>query len=89
MNESFRGVIKDATSVMLDHAAPLAVGTRVEVRPLPLEPGSPDAVLAAMAAEPHVTAEDVAELEKAIAEGQRPPSHIDPFAENASGPGPL
>jgi hypothetical protein len=43
--------------------------------------GSAEALLAAMEAEPHPTAEDVAELEKAIAEGQRPPSFVELFPE--------
>jgi hypothetical protein len=82
VNESFRGVMKDETLVVLDRPAPLPVGTPVEVRALSLEAGSPEALLAAMEAAPHISAEDVAELEKAIAEGDRPPSRIDPFAEH-------
>jgi 16S rRNA (adenine1518-N6/adenine1519-N6)-dimethyltransferase len=41
-------------------------------------------LLAAVAAEPHVTAEDVAELDRAIADGRRPSAPLDPFAENTS-----
>jgi uncharacterized protein (DUF433 family) len=44
------------------------------------EVGSPSAVLAAMAAEPRVTQEDIAELERAIAVGLRSPATITPFA---------
>ena len=83
-NRTFRGVLKEQTLVILDEAAPLPDGTLVEVRPLPaFEPGSPSAIIAAMEAEPHLSAEDVAELETAIAEGRRPPATIDPFGADA------
>jgi hypothetical protein len=82
-NLTFRGVMKGQTLVVLDTAAPLPDGTVVEVTPVASEVGSAMAVLAAMKAEPHVTAEDVAELEKAIAAGRRPGAKIDPFASDA------
>jgi hypothetical protein len=64
---------------------PLAEGTEVLVTPLAPEPGTPAAVLAAMASEPHVPSEWVDELERLIAEGQRPPSAINPFDEESHG----
>jgi hypothetical protein len=81
MIQTFRGVMKGQTLVVLEHAAPLPDGTPVEVTPLMFEAGSPAAVIAAMEAEPRVTPEDVAELERVIAEGQRPPTQIDPFSD--------
>jgi hypothetical protein len=78
-------VLKGQTLVILERAAPLPDGTPVEVTPVRPEAGSADAVLAAMAAEPHLTAEDVAELERAIAEGRRPAPAIDPFVEDVKG----
>jgi hypothetical protein len=81
MNTTFRGVMKGQTLVVLDQAVPFPDGTPVQVTALGLEAGDPTAVLAAMEAEPRVTQEDVADLERAIAEGQRPPAMLDPFAE--------
>jgi hypothetical protein len=76
-NVTFRGEMKGQTLVVLDAAAPLPDGTVVEVTPVACEVGSAAAVLAAMKAESRVTAEDVAELEKAIAAGRRPGAKID------------
>lgn len=49
------------------------------------EAGSPLAVLAAMEAEPHLSTEDITELERAITSGKRPAATIDPFAPEAPG----
>ena len=68
---TYRGVVKGQSIVVLEGPVPLADGTHVLVTPLLPEPGTPAALLAAMEAEPHLTSEDVAELEKAIAEGRR------------------
>jgi hypothetical protein len=65
--------------------ASLAGGSEVLGSPPTPAIGSADALLAAMEAEPHPTAEDVAELEKAIAEGQRPPSCVEVFPEEPAG----
>jgi hypothetical protein len=46
-------------------------------------PGSPAALLAAIAAAPPVPAEWVDELEQLIAKGLRPANHEDPFAPGA------
>jgi hypothetical protein len=56
-------------------------GTPVEVTPLSSQSGSAAAVRSAMEAAPHVTAEDVAELDRIIAQGCRPPAALDPFGE--------
>ncbi len=79
MSETFRGVMKDHNLVVLEHPLPLPDGTPVEVTPLPRAPGTPEAVRAAMSSAPKLTAEDVAELDRVIAEGKRPPANIDPF----------
>ena len=85
INQTIRGVLKGQTLVVLDRAALLPDGTPVEVTLLRPEAGSAEAVLAAMAAEPHLTAEDVAELERAIAQGRRPAPPIDPFTDGMKG----
>lgn len=54
-------------------------GTEVLVMPLPGPPGSPQAVLDAMRAEPHLSKEDVDELDRAIQEGKRPVSYRNPL----------
>ena len=76
---SYRGVVRGQTIVLSENAASLADGTEVLVMPLPLEPGTPGAVLAAMESEPHLTREDIEELQKAIDQGRRQPAHVQPF----------
>jgi hypothetical protein len=66
--------------VVLDNGSRLPDGTLVQVTPLADEAGNPLAVIAAMEAEPHLSAEDVAELQRAIAAGKRSAAAIDPFA---------
>ena len=80
-SQIFRGVLKGQTVVVLDKPAPLPDGTPVTVTPLCVEAGTPAAVLAAMEAEPHLSREDIGELEKAIEAGRRPPTTINPFAD--------
>lgn len=53
--------------IVLDNGAALPDGTWVQVTPMPYEAGDPLAVIAAMEAEPHLSPQDVAELERAIA----------------------
>lgn len=77
---TYRGVIKEGRVILQQPSIPLADGTEVLVTPIPAEPGTPAAVLAAMAAGPHVPQEWVDDLERLIAEGQQPPSREDPFA---------
>jgi hypothetical protein len=88
IQQTFRGVMKGQTLVVLETAAPLPDGTPVEVTPLAGDAGNAVAVLAAMAAAPHVSLDDVAELEKAIAAGRRPRANIDWFAQDTGKPGP-
>ncbi len=82
-NATYRGVVKGQTIILSKGPVPLAEGTEVLVMPLPPEPGTAAAVVAVMEAEPHLTLEDVAELEKAIAEGRRPPARVDVFSEES------
>lgn len=80
-SKTYRGTVKGKTIILSEDPEPLPDGTEVLVMPLPAQPGTPAALLAAMEAEPHLTPEDVAELEKAIAQGRRPLAPLDPFAE--------
>lgn len=52
--------------VVLDNGDSLRDGTLVQVTPLPFEAGNPMAVIAAMEAEPRLSAEDIAELEHVL-----------------------
>jgi len=80
-HEAYRGVVRGGTVVFLEKAPPLAEGTEVLVTPVTGTPGSPAAVLAALATSPQVPAEWVDELEQLIAQGRRPPTRHDPFAD--------
>jgi hypothetical protein len=62
----YRGIVKGQTIILTEGAVPLADGTPVLVTPLAAEAGTPAALLAALAAEPHLTAEDLEELERAM-----------------------
>jgi hypothetical protein len=66
--------------VVLHNGPALPEGTLVEVTPLPYQAGDPLALIVAMEAEPHLSPEDVAEFERALAAGKRPAAAIDPFA---------
>jgi hypothetical protein len=83
---TYRGVVRQGTVVLLE-AAPLAEGAEVLVTPVPAPAGTVAAVVAAMEGPPHVPSEWVDELEQLIAEGQRPPTRDDPFAEPPGGAG--
>jgi hypothetical protein len=76
---AYRGVVRDGV-VVLQNGAALPNGTLVEITPLAGVIGDSLALIAAMEAEPHLSAEDIAELRHAIAAGKRPASPIDPFA---------
>jgi hypothetical protein len=82
----YRGVVRGGIVVLLEADPPLAEGAEVLVTPLAGTPGSPAAVLAALAASPPVPAEWVDELEQLISQGRRPPTRKDPFADEAGGP---
>jgi len=66
---TYRGVVKDKT-VILEEGAALPEGTEVLVTPLEAVLGSPQAVLAAMDAPPHLKPEDIEELRRRIEEGR-------------------
>ena len=69
----------DGRVLVPEEAVDLPIGESVEIQVGPLNrepggaPGTPSAVLAAALAEPHVSSEDVAELEQAIAASKLPP----------------
>lgn len=62
--------------VVLDGVLP--DGTMVQVTALP-RAGDPLAVIAAMEAEPHLSPDDIAEWQHALASAKRPAAPIDPF----------
>jgi hypothetical protein len=82
---TLHGCVKNGV-VVLHNGDTLPDGTLVQVTPLPSEAGNPLAVIAAMEAEPHLSPEDVAELQRAIAAGKRPAPAIDPFGQDRAGP---
>jgi hypothetical protein len=80
--KTLQGEIRGGTIVLLDRRADLPDGTKVAVTPLEPQPGTGAALLAVMNSEPHLTREDVAELEAVIAAGKRPRAVINLFDEN-------
>lgn len=82
----YRGVVRDGAVVLQDSAQTLPEGTEVLITPLAAEPGTPAAVLAAMATEPQVPGDWVDELERLIAEGARPPIRENPFGDPQGDP---
>ena len=76
---TYRGVVKDKM-VILEEGAALPEGTEVLVTPFEAVLGSPQAVLAAMDAPPHLKPEDVEELRRLIEEGKRPVRFDNPLA---------
>jgi hypothetical protein len=85
-NGGYRGVVRGGMVVLLEEGTPLTEGTEVLVTPLASTPGSPAAVLAAVATAPPVPAGWVDELEQLIAQGRRPPTHEHPFADESTSP---
>jgi hypothetical protein len=77
---TYRGVVRGGKVVFLDEQPPLDEGTEVLVTP---RPGTPAAVVAAAESSPKVPVEWVDELDRLIAEGQRPPARPDPFRDEA------
>jgi hypothetical protein len=71
--------------VVFDNGATLPDGTPVQVTPMPDQASNASAVIAAMESEPHLTSDDIAELDRAIAAGKRPAAAIDPFPKDAPG----
>jgi hypothetical protein len=77
---TLRGFVKNGV-VVLDDGKSLPDGTLVQVLTIPNEFGNSSALIAAMEAEPHLSPEDIAELERAIVAGKRPAAVIDPFPD--------
>ena len=75
---SYTGVVHGKSVFLEDAPTPLPDGTRVLVTPLP-ERSTTAALLAAIQAPPHLTAEDVAELEAVLDAGKRPHSPAPTF----------
>jgi hypothetical protein len=82
----YRGVVRGGRVVLVADDPPLSEGTEVLVTPVAAAPGTPSAVLAAVEGSPRVPVAWVDELEQLIAEGRRPPTHSDPFAEDPPNP---
>lgn len=80
---TFQGRVENGV-IVLGTGTALPEGTLVQVTPLVYESGNPLAVVAAMGSEPHLSSEDIAELQRAISAGKRPAAPIDPLA-----PGPV
>jgi len=80
---TYRGVVKDKM-VILEEGVALPEGAEVLVTPLEAVLGSPQAVLAAMDAPPHLKPEDVEELRRLIEEGKRPVRFDNPLARKRS-----
>ena len=76
--ETYRGVVRGGMVVIQDKSMSLTEGAEVIVTPVG-RPGTSAAVIVALESSPQVPAAWVDELEQLIAEGQRPPKHIDPF----------
>jgi hypothetical protein len=74
---TYKGIAKGKT-IELEEPLPYEEGQAITISVQPASPGplrgSPAAVLEALRKPPHVTAEDVAELERAIRESQLPVS---------------
>ena len=79
-SQTYRGVVRQGNVLLLEKM-PLADGTEVLVTPVANGQGTPAALLAALDAAPPVPAAWVDELGQLIAEGQRPPTRDDPFAD--------
>jgi hypothetical protein len=84
---TYHGVVRGG-AVVLDEGTPLPDGTAVVVTPTAAgsaSRGDPTALLTALKAAPPVPAEWVDELETLIEQGRRPPTRLDPFADEAGG----
>jgi hypothetical protein len=72
MNETYRGVVRGGTIVLMEKDTPLAEGTEVLVTPVVFMRGSSAAILAALGASPQIPTGWVGELEHLTAQGRRP-----------------
>jgi hypothetical protein len=77
-----RGVVRGGL-VLLDQQSELVDGTEVLVTPMAVSPGSPAAVLEAVASAHPVPIDWVDELEELIGEGRRPPAAPELFDDEA------
>lgn len=76
--ENYRGVVRQGV-VVLDDTPPIPESTPVVVTAVPSERGTSRAVLAAIGVPPHVSADALDELDRAIETGKRPLAQLDPF----------
>ena len=74
----YKGIVRGKATT-LEEPGVLPEGTEVLVTPLEAAKGSPQAILAAMDAAPHVAPEDVDELMRLIEEGKRPTRFDNPL----------
>ena len=75
----YKGIVRGKT-ITLEEPGDLPEGTKVLVTLLEATKGSPQAVLAAVDAAPHVKPEDVEELTRCIGESKHPVRFDNPFA---------
>jgi len=75
---AYKGVVKGKT-VVLKEVTDLPEGSEVLVTPMEAVKGSPQAVLAAIDAPPHVSPEDVDEMLRLIEKGKRPVRYENPL----------
>ena len=73
-----KGIVRGNT-ILLERKPKLREGTEVLVTPVEPRKGSPQAVVAAAKAPPHLAHEDVVEFMRLIEEGKRPARYGDPF----------
>ena len=84
-NGTYWGVVRGGLVVPREGETPLMDGTEVLVTRAAGTAGSPAAVLAAVESLPRVPAGWVDELEQLIAQGRRPASRPDLFADEPGG----
>ena len=75
---AYKGIVKGGR-VVLKNAHDLPEGAEVLVARLEVMKGSPQAVLAAMDAPPHLKPEDVDDLIRQIGQGKRPVRYENPL----------
>lgn len=75
---AYKGIVKGRTVVLKD-IADLPEGSEVMVTPVEVGKGSPQAVLGAIDAPPHVKPEDVDEMLRLIEKGKRPVGYENPL----------
>jgi hypothetical protein len=82
-SETYRGVVRNGTVVILEGAGRLAEGTPVLITPVKEVPANGAALIASLAAVPPVPNEWVDELERLIAGGEPDPSWGDSVPDEA------